>query len=172
MALHLNLHHEIDQQRKNRQRDPLKLALLGVIGVATLFALYYFYRMEHVRGVTRQLTAMQAEWKDLEPKAKAAKAREDEITKLIATSDKLMRYVENRAYVAPTIEKLLTMIPEQVQILHFEALIGQDATQKRELILNGISTGEEPRKVAEDLRQSLSDKLTEQTRHAVSSFKA
>lgn len=171
MALHLNLHHEIDQQRKNRQRDPLKLAMLGVIAVAALFAVYYFYRMEHVTGLTQRLTTMQAEWADLEPKAKAAKTREDEIVKLIATGDKLTRYVEERAYIAPTLEKLLGAIPEEVQVLHVEAILSQDGTRKRELIVNGISTGEEPRKVAEDLRKTLSDKLTEQSWHAVSSFK-
>src|SRR5437764_709992 len=107
MALHINLHHEIQSQERARRRDPLKLSMFAALVIALAFVAYYFVRIGSVRSVSSRLAAVQADWNRIEPRAKEAKKLEEEFTAEIKTSETLVKQIENRFYWAPIFEQIL-----------------------------------------------------------------
>lgn len=170
MALHLNLHHEIQKQQLQRRRDPLKLGMMGMIVIAIGFLSYYFYRLDNVRSINDQLTRLQAEWSTTEPKLKAAQSREAEIAAELKTKTALVQSIESRFYWAPLLEKVLLSVPREVQVTKMDGEMG-DKGKGGSLSVSGISSGEQPRKVAEDLRTTFVNKLSEKYKGVNSSFK-
>lgn len=170
MALHLNLYHEIQKQERQRRRDPLKLGMMGMIVIAVGFLAYYFCRLDNVRSVNDQLSRLQAEWSSTEPKLKAAQAREAEIATTLKTKSALVQSIESRFYWAPLLEKVLLSVPREVQVTRLDGEM-VDKTKGGGLSVSGISSGEHPRKVAEDLRTTFVNKLSEKYKGVSSSFK-
>ena len=171
MALHLNLYHEVHKQQRARKRDPLKLGMLGVLVVLLGFAGYYFVRLAEAREVGSRLAVVEAEYQAIEPKEKQAKEREAELNANIALSNALVKKVENRYYWAPVIERFMEAVPREIQLTRFEATHSTDKGKSTAITVSGISTGPEPRRVAEDLRTTLEDKLAEENATVSSSFK-
>lgn len=157
MALHLNLLHEIDAEKRARQRDPLKLGLYALVALILLFLAYYVVRLGATRAVTRQKNALMAEWATLEPEQKAAQAKTAELSKQIALSENMVNYIETRFYWAPLLERIGQLVPPAAQInrISGELLNSRECT----ISLEGTAAGEEPRTVAEDLRTTLAAKL-------------
>lgn len=170
MALHLNLHHEIQKQELQRRRDPLKLGMMGMMVIAVGFLGYYFYRLENVRSVNSELSRLQAQWSATEPKLKAAQTREAEIEATLKTKAVLVQLIENRFYWAPLLEKVLVSVPREVQVTKLDGEMG-DKLKAGSLLVSGISSGDQPRKVAEDLRTTFVNKLSEKYKGVNSSFK-
>ncbi len=170
MALHLNLYHEVQRADLQRRRDPLKLGIIGMIVIAVGFLGYYFYRMESVRSVNEELSRLHAEWSATEPKFKVAQKRQAEIEVTLKTKATLVQMIENRFYWAPLFEKVLLTVPAEVQLTKLDGQMA-DKDKQGGLSVTGISSGEQPRKVAEDLRTAFFNKLSEKYKGVNSSFK-
>ncbi len=171
MALHLNLYHEIQKQHRARKRDPLKLGMYGLGAVVLGFVGYYFLRVAQVSEVTGKLAGIEAEWHGLEPKQTAAATREAEITAQSKLSEALVGQIEGRYYWGPVLERIMQTVPAEVQLVRLEANRAADKAKNVSVVLNGISTGTEPRRTAEDLRTALEQKLASDTLKVTSVFK-
>lgn len=171
MALHLNLNHELQKQLRARKRDPLRLGMYGLGVVVLAFVGYYFSRVSQVSQTTSRLAEVEAKWRDVEPKKKAAETRATELKANVQLSDSLVRQIEERFYWGPVLERVMQAVPSEVQLTRFEATRAPEKTKNISLVVNGISTGPEPRKTAEETRRALEQKLTTDNLKATSSFK-
>lgn len=160
MALYLNLYHEIQKQKLKRQRDPLKLALLGLVMVAVGLVGWYFYRMEHVRGIQQQADAIQAELKKYDGQAADAQKQLDAYDQNIKLAGAMIHKVENRFYWAPLLQQIVEVVRPDVQITALNGTVSSDGDKKVTLTVTGIATGGQPRAVAEELRTALQNKLS------------
>jgi Tfp pilus assembly protein PilN len=172
MALHLNLYHEVQKARQLKRRDPLKLSIYGLAGLAGVFAIYYLFELSRMHGMTAELKKVQAEFNQLEPKAKAAKKREEEINVEIKKSELVAKRIEGRFYWAPMLEQISQTVPREVQITRLIGDLTGDGVRKCSLTLDGISAGSDPRKVAEDLRTAIAEKLGPKYKSVSSNFKS
>lgn len=172
MALHLNLYHEVQKARQLQRRDPLKLSIFGLGGLAACFAIFYIFEISRMHGMSVALNKVQAEYNILEPKAKAAKKREEEINVGIRKSELMAKRIEQRFYWAPMLEQISQAVPREVQITRLVGDLSGDGIRKCSLTLDGISAGGDPRKVAEDLRTAIAEKLGPKYKAVNSSFKS
>lgn len=172
MALHLNLIHEIEQAERARQRDPLKLSLWGLGLVAACFASYYFLQLAKMSAIAQEYSRKKAEFDAVEPKAREAKAREDHLNEKMRTSNNLVQRIEGRFYWAPVMERLITLVPPEVQITKFAGDVQGDGVKKCRLTIDGTSAGLDPRKVAEDLRAAIAESFGSKYKNVKSSFRA
>lgn len=171
MALRINLYHEIQRQETQRRRDPLKLGFYAMGFIALGFVAYYFARLNSSHATDMQLGALRTEWAKLEPKAKAAKVREEELTTEIKTCDALVKRIEARSYWAPVLDGLVRSVPREVQVLKLAGELSIDAGKTDAISITGISSSPAPRTVAEALRKTLNEQLGEKFKHVTSSFK-
>lgn len=172
MALHINLYHEVQKARALKRRDPLKLSMFGIAGIAAVFAIYYVVELSRMHGMSVELNKVLTQFNALEPKAKAAKKREDEINIEIKKSELMSKRIEQRFYWAPMLEQISQTVPRDVQITRLVGDLSGDGLRKCSLILDGISTGSDPRKVAEDLRTAIAEKLGPKYKTVTSNFKS
>ena len=170
MALHINLYHEIQKQRALERRDPLKLSMYGLAAMAAGFAGYYFLQLGKLHSVNTELAGVQADFHTLQPQASAAKAREDELSLNVRSSELLVRRIENRFYWAPLLEQLMQSVPKDVQLTKLSADISGEATRKCSMTIDGLSAGTDPRKVAEELRTSITEKFGPKYKDVRASF--
>jgi len=160
MPLHVNLYHEVQRQELARRRDPLRLGMMGLGVIAVGFVAYYFVVLEQAHEVTTQYEALQDEFSKLDPKAKAAKTREDELNTEISASDTLVKSIDSRFYWAPVLDQVLKTVPRTVQLTHFSGATPNSAsTTVNTVEISGISSAIEPRKEAEALRTALNTRL-------------
>jgi Tfp pilus assembly protein PilN len=171
MPLHVNLYHEVLSQERARQRDPLRLGMLGMLVIAIGFVVYYFIALGSAHVVSVQYAALQAQYAQLDPKAKAAKAREAELSDAISASDTMMKEVDSRFYWAPVLDQLLQTVPVSVQLTHVSGDLGGPNTTSNVLTISGISSAVEPRKEAEALRTALAARLGKQFKNVTAYFK-
>lgn len=171
MALHLNLYHEVQKARKLKRRDPLKISMYGLAALAAGFASYYFVELGRMHGIAAELNKVQAEYNSLEPKAKTAKKREDEIALEVRKSELMERRIEDRFYWAPMLEEIAKTVPKEVQVTRLVGDLTGDGIRKCSITVDGISAGPDPRKVAEDLRTAIADKLAPKYKNVTSNFK-
>ncbi len=120
MALHLNLYHEIEKQKSQSRRDPLRLGIIGLACVALGFALFYFYRLHQAGEVDNQLGQLQSQWDKLDPQQKAAQARQADLSQSINTCDAVVSKIEHRLFWAPLLDQFLKVVPKNVQITRFD----------------------------------------------------
>ncbi len=169
MALHLNLYHEVQKQSRARQRDPVKLAILGLLVVTIGLVVFYLYRLQESRRVGEQLAGMQAEWSKLEQKEKTAEARKAELENSVALATALVTRIEDRFYWAPMLDRLLRAVPAEVQLTQVQGRF--DAKSRRVTIdTDGLAAGSQPRIVAEELRLGLGEKLGAGYKNVSSTF--
>ena len=174
MALHLNLYHEIQKQRQLERRDPLKLSLFGLGAIVVLFAAFYGIQLGRTHGINMELSKAKAEFDKVEPEAKTSRKREEEINAQIQLNEMMAKRIENRFYWAPMLEQLMEAVPREVQITKFAGDIAGDGPRKCQLSIDGLSAGSDPRRVAEDLRTAITEKLASNPkyRNVASNFKA
>lgn len=172
MPLHVNLYHEVQRQELARRRDPLRLGMLGLLVIAVGFVVNYFIVLGQAHVVGSQYAVLADEYSKLEPKAKAATARQDELNQQISASDTLMRNVDSRFYIAPVLDQILQSVPRSVQLTHVGAEVSADDKTRSSLDISGISSAVEPRKEAEALRTALVTKLGAKFKSANAVFKS
>jgi Tfp pilus assembly protein PilN len=170
MALHLNLFHEIEKQKALKARDPLKLSMYGIGLVAAGLAGYYALQFASASAASSELSRVEAEYNKLKPQAEKAVKRKEELAGSIKISDTFVKRIEGRFYWASVLQNLTELVPSEVQITKLNGEIASDAARHGTLILEGISAGAEPRKVAEDLRRNLIDKFSPQYKHVAATF--
>lgn len=172
MALHLNLYHEIQKARQLKRRDPLKISIICLSGAAALCAIYYFIELGRMHGMAAELAKVQSQFNQLEPKAREAKKREEAINVEIRRNDLMVKRIEDRFYWAPMLEQIAQAVPREVQVTRLVGDLTGDGVRKCSLTLDGLSAGSDPRKVAEDLRTAIAEKLTPKYKSVTSSFKS
>lgn len=168
MALHLNLYHEIQTQNLQRKRDPLRLGMLGLLVVAIGFVSYYFYRLDRFNGLNNQASRAESDWATLEPKQKQAEQREKELQKNISLRDELVKRMEERCLWGPLLDTLSGGVPRQVQVTKFEAG-REDKSRAVTFTIEGLASGVQARKTAEEFRMSFLRRLTENFKGPVNS---
>jgi hypothetical protein len=171
MAIYLNLYHEIQRKKLQRQRDPVKIAIMAGLLVASGFVGYYFWRLEAVRSVKSQQAQVQSQWDKLEPKQKAAQARSEELKSNISVARSLEHHAENRFYWAPLVEQILQTIPPDVQITGINGTLTSQGSKKVTVAIDGLAAGDSPRAVAEQLRIAFQTKLSSQYNNVTSVFR-
>ena len=171
MPLTINLLHEEQFLLKQRQRDPLKLGLYALAGVAALFVLYYVVRAAQSSAITSELKARQAEWAKQQPAAKAADAQEAEYSGQVSAAAIVSKRIDNRFYWAPLLGTLIKAVPPNVQIVTFTGANDQKA-DKINLTLEGIVGGDVPRLVADKFRGELNAALSKAYPGVETSFRS
>jgi hypothetical protein len=157
MALCVNLLHEEILEQRQRQRDPLKIGVMILVGFGVLMFLYYMwsaYRTLEIRG---RLSSVQKEWSSLEPKAAKAKKRAEELNGTINTTRVLDDRINNRFFWAPLLSRVAQCVAPNAQLTSFEGVI--DEKQNIIVTIEGVDGAREPRAAAEDLRQLLLEQL-------------
>lgn len=172
MPLRLNLYHEVQKKAALKRRDPLKLSLFGLGAVAVCFAGYYFVQLGRSHGLNSELNRVKAEHAKLEPEAKAAKAREDEINAKIKVNELVERRIEDRFHWAPLLAQVVEVVPREVQLVKLSGESNMEAGRKCSLTIDGISAGTDPRKIAEELRILVSERLGEKYRNVIATFRS
>jgi len=172
MPLHFNLYHEVQRQELARKRDPLRLGTIGILVISIGFVLNYFVDLERAHVIGIHYSAVNDQWSRIQPRAKAAKARQDELNAEIAASDAMIKSVDSRFYWAPVLDQILKAVPRSVQLTHIsaEAPNGADVLSTT-ISISGISSAVEPRKEAEAVRIALNNRLGSQFKHVTSVFK-
>ena len=170
MALHLNLYHEITQQRVERRRDPLKLGVYGLILIGVCLAGYYLFRLNSVRVVRGELKELKASWAQLSKQEKAASEREKELNEKRRVVESLKKSIDTRFLWASFLQEFGKCVPRNVQITRLTA----DVTADSQLTVNidGVAAGLQPRTEAESFRVTLVKGFGERYPQAESAFRA
>src|ERR1700736_6838981 len=160
MALHLNLLHEEILEHRQRQRDPLKIGILGLAGCGALLFLYYAWNAYQTFEIKAKLSGVEAEWKKREPEVTQAQKRSAELTNIIDTTRVLDDYIENRFFWGPFLEKLSRCVPPNAQLTSLEGVLVEDEKGGGvSVTIDGVAAAREPRSAAEDLRQMLLEQV-------------
>ncbi|HYS96348.1 MAG TPA: hypothetical protein VEL08_07455 [Chthoniobacterales bacterium] len=158
MALHLNLLHEEILEQRQRKRDPLKIGILVLVSCGTLLFLYYAWNAYQTFEIKGKLSAIDGDWKKLEPQVTQAQKRSAQLTDLINTTRVLDDYIDNRFFWGPFLEKLSRCVPPNAQLTGMEAGVLED-DKGVTITIDGVAAAREPRSAAEDLRQMLLEQL-------------
>jgi Tfp pilus assembly protein PilN len=171
MALRLNLYHEIHKAKALKRRDPLKISIYSISAIAALFASWYFVQVVRMHALNDQYMKIKAEFEKVEPMAKAAKKKEDELAQKAATSVLIGKRIESRFYWAPLLAELTQVVPREVQITRLGGEVTGDSARHCTLTIDGLSAGGDPRHVAEDLRTAIAEHLAPHYKSVTSTFK-
>ena len=158
MALHLNLLHEQILEQRQRQRDPLKIGMLILVGCGVVMFLYYSWNAYRTLEMKARLNAIERNWAKVEPKVTAAQKRVGELQGIVKTTRGLDDYIENRFFWAPFLQKVARCVAPNAQLTSLEGSV-LDENKRVNVTLEGIAAGREPRAAAEDLRQLLLEQL-------------
>ncbi len=170
MPLVLNLHHEIDLTKTMQRRDPLKMAGYALIAIGVGFAGYYVFELQETHSVTQQFELVDRNYKTLQPKAEAAKKREDELNVTIKASEALVKHTESRFYWAPLLDAVTAVVPREVQLTRFNGEMTGERTKHCAVTIDGVATGIAPRKTTDELRQTIVENFTSKFRKVTSDY--
>jgi len=159
MALQLNLLHEQISEQRQRQRDPLKIGTMVLIGFGALLFLYYGWNAYRTLAIKARLSAIDRDWAKVEPKVSAAEKRSNELIGIIKTTSVLDDYIDHRFFWAPFLEKVAKCVAPNTQLTSIEGTVLED--KRISTMIEGVAAAREPRSAAEDLRQMLSEQLGE-----------
>ncbi len=171
MAIRLNLYHEVIKAKALKRRDPLKLSIYALSAIAALCAAWYFIQLMKMHGINEELAKVKAEFEKIEPTAKAAKKREEELTAQLQVSGSLEKRIEGRFYWAPILAEIIQVVPRDVQITRMGGDITGEGLRRCMITIDGLSAGADPRRVAEELRTAIADKFTPIFKDVSSTFK-
>ena len=171
MALKLNLYHEVEKLRAERRRDPLKISLIILSAVILAFAAMYFWEFGKLNSMNRDLARRKADFDTIEPQAKQAREKEKALQQKLSVSERMVKRIEGRFYWAPLLEQIVPLVPAEVQITKLQGDVQGDQLKKCQMTIDGVSAGTDPRKVAEELRQSIAESLGKQYKNVVASFR-
>lgn len=171
MALRLNLYHEVIKAKALKRRDPLKLSMYALGAVVTCLACYYLGELLHMHNISTELAKVKFEFEKLEPQAKAAKKREEELNTQMKAGDLLVKRVESRFYWAPMLEQIMQVVPREVQVTRLAGDLTGDGLRRCSISVDGLSAGTDPRKVAEDLRTAIAEKFLANYKNVSSKFR-
>jgi len=178
MPLHLNLYHEIDRQKAASRRDPLKIAAYILGFIVAIFVAMYVIELGKNASIQGDLAKLKAEFDGLDPKAKEVERSEKALKQTLDTSAQFVKSIEGRFYWAPTLQEVIKIVPREVQITRFGGNVttvagapGTEPTKKAVITVDGIACGADPRRVAEDLRQTLAETFGKKYKTSTASFR-
>lgn len=171
MPLHLNLYHEIESQRAASRRDPLKIAGYILFSIIAVFAVMYLWELGKSASANAELVRLKTEFDKLDPKAREAEKREQDLKHTFETSDKFVKGIENRFYWAPVFDEIVRVVPREVQITKLSASVQGEGLKKAQMNFDGIAAGTDPRRVAEDLRQALVETFGKKYQNVTATFR-
>jgi len=171
MALRLNLYHEVLKVKALKRRDPLKISIYVLSAIAALCAGWYAYELVQMHTINDEYQGKKSEFNKVEPLAKAAKKKEDELNAQAAASTQLVKHIEGRFYWAPLLAQLAQVVPREVQITRLGADITGDGLRRCSISIDGLSAGADPRKVAEEMRTAIVERLSPHYKNVSSTFK-
>src|SRR5438067_4219300 len=173
MALHLNLLHEEILEQRQRQRDPLKIGILMLLSCGAILFLYYAWNAYQTFEIKAKLSAVDGDWKKIEPRITEAQKRSTELTNIINTTRVLDEYIDNRFFWGPFLEKLSRCVPPNAQLTSMEAqLQDEEKGGGVTVTIDGVAAAREPRSAAEDVRQMLLEQLGKSYHDVKAEFKA
>jgi len=170
MALHLNLLHEEILEQRQRQRDPLKLGMIALVGCGALLFLYYTWNAYRTLEIKSRLTTVERAWKKIEPGVIAAQKRVADLEGVVKTTRALDDYIDNRFFWAPFLQKVSRCVAPNTQLSNFEGVV-LDENKGINVSIEGVAAGREPRSVAENLRQMLLEQLAQSYSAVKAEFK-
>lgn len=170
MSLRLNFCHEIQEQRSARQRDPLKISAYILGTVVAGFAALYAVEFGKYASVSGEFSRKKAEFEVLGPKAAAAQIEEEEFQNTVKLNTRLVKQIEERFHWAPLLEQIGKLVPPDVQLTKLAGEIQGEGLRKCQLTVGGLSAGADPRRVAEDLRQSITENFAQTFRKVDAKF--
>jgi len=171
MALRLNLYHEVLKAKALKRRDPLKLSIYGLSVIAALCASWYLVQLMRMYGLNDELTNVKAEFDKIEPAAKAAKKREEDMSGNSLASSYLEKRIEGRFYWAPILSDIMQVVPREVQITRMAGDVSGEGLRRCLITIDGLSAGTDPRRVAEDLRTAIAERFAANYKNVTSTFK-
>jgi len=171
MSLHLNLYHEVNKAKALKRRDPLKLTMYALSAVVAGFAGYYALQALKLHSLNSELATVKAEFDKLDPAAKTAKAREDELSAQLKSGNLLVKKVENRFYWAPLLEQIMQVVPREVQVTRLVGDLAGEGARRCTLSIDGLSAGQDARNVAETLRTAIAEKIAPNHKNVTSKFR-
>lgn len=171
MAIRLNLYHEVIKAKALKRRDPLKLSIYVLAAITALCAGWYFVQVMSMSRINDELVRKKAEFDKIEPQAKAAKLREEELAAEAQRSALLEKRIEGRFYWAPVLANIMQIVPREVQITRMGGEITGEGLRRCMITIDGLSAGADPRRVAEDLRTAIAEKFTPDFTDVTSTFK-
>ena len=151
MALQLNLLHEEFTEERQRKRDPLKLGVMGLIGIGVIFFLYYAWNAYETIQIKSQLNTAEAEWQRVEPNVTAAQKRATELHQIIDSTKVLDGSIEERFYWAPFLATVSHCVAPNIQVTSLDGSL-VEADHSITVSLEGLAAAREPRAAAEEFR--------------------
>jgi hypothetical protein len=171
MALHLNLLHEEILEQRQRQRDPLKIGVIVLVVLGSLFFLYYIWNAYRTLEIKSRLATVERDWAKVEPQVTAAQKRSAELNEIIKTTRVLDEYIESRFYWAPFLDRVARCVAPNTQLTRIEGAVLEE-NKGISVSIEGVAAGREPRAAAEDLRQMLVEQLGKSYTDVKVEFKA
>ena len=171
MALRINLFHEVLRAKRQKQYDPLKLSMLGLIVVVVGMAGYYGIQLKRTSDVRTAFNAEKAEFDRISPLAKEAEKKEAELNKQIDLAEKFTKRMEKRIYWAPLFESIMAAVPANIQLTRLACDSGREKTGVSQMTIEGIAADAEPRTVAESLRKAVADRIAAKYPNATATFR-
>ncbi|MGZ5553308.1 MAG: hypothetical protein ACXWHF_06685, partial [Chthoniobacterales bacterium] len=126
MALQLNLLHEQIAEQRQRQRDPLKLGMMALGGVAALLLLFYMFKAYQTLQVKSRLSTVQRDWAKVEPRVTAAQKQAKELSAAIGTTKVLNAMIDDRFFWAPFLQKISRCVAPNAQLVNIDGTISDD----------------------------------------------
>jgi len=170
MALQINLLHEEFTEERQRKRDPLKLGIMGMIGIGAIFFLYYGWNAYQTIQIKSRLSAAEAEWQRVEPNVTAAQKRAAELRQIIDSTEVLDTAIEARFYWAPFLATVSHCVAPNIQVTSLDGSL-VEVDHSISVALEGLAAAREPRGAAEEFRQLLSEQLEKSYTEVKVSFK-
>ena len=171
MPLKINLYHEVLRARHEEQYDPLRLSMMGLIAIVVCLAGYYAFALAGKSSVVGALQQKQKEFEMLQPKVKAAQAEEERLSKELAVADNVKSRIEDRFYWGPIFEQIVNLTPLNIQITRCSGDIAAEMPRRCQILIEGLAAGEQPRRIAEELRVRLVERLGSTHKSVNASFR-
>jgi Tfp pilus assembly protein PilN len=159
MPLKINLYHEVIRARHEEQYDPLRLSMIGLVVIVIALAGYYVFALTGKNSLQNALRAKQSEFDQLQPKVAKATEEEKELSAELGLAEQVSQRIEDRFYWGPVLEQIVAVVPPNVQITRCNGDVSSETGRRCQISLEGLAAGEEPRRVAEELRVALLERL-------------
>jgi len=172
MALRLNLYHETIKTRALQRRDPLKISIYALSTIAACCATWYTIQLVRYHTYTDDYLQKKAQFDKVEPQGKAAKKKQDELTTKANQSVLMGKRIESRFYWAPMLSQLSQVVPREVQITRLGGEVTGENVRHCVLTIDGLAAGPDPRRVAEELRTAIAERLGPHYANVTSTFKS
>lgn len=157
MPIRINLFHEEEKALRERQRDPVKLGLLATLLLILCQLVYWLILSGSAASKNAQLGGLRAEWEKLKGPTEEGEGKIEAMKTQMEAFELINRKVSSRAFWAPVLQQLLEGARRDVQLTEVNGAVSQEGNMR--LAIHGITAGQEPRSVAEYLRETLEKAL-------------